>query len=177
MVFKLYFRVLVSGLSKRPGVRMLTLLIPAPTPDCRRLQLCCLSLIPSQSFLLPPLQLCRGQEAGLHRIHCLFLNFTGMDSFYICGHTKEQCSCIGIQASEHQSHIDYNCFVIRYRSKYFWRGSTVFTPPVTRGLAKRRCPAQVAMALAFTVANSSGAAFLRETRILHFTNRTVAVGV
>lgn len=31
MVFKLYFRVLVSGLSKRPGVRMLTLLIPAPT--------------------------------------------------------------------------------------------------------------------------------------------------
>ena len=59
MVFKLYFRVLVSGLSKRPGVRMLTLLIPAPTPDCRRLQLCCLSLIPSQNFLLPPLQLCR----------------------------------------------------------------------------------------------------------------------
>lgn len=59
-----------------------------PHPDCRRLQLCCLSLIPSQNFLLPPLQLCRGQEAGLHRIHCLFLNFTGTDSFYICGHTK-----------------------------------------------------------------------------------------
>jgi hypothetical protein len=33
------------------------------------------------------------------------------------------------------------------------------------------------MAVVFTVANSSGVAFLRETGMLHFTNRTVAEGV
>ena len=106
MLFKIYFRVLISGLSKRPGVRMLILLISDPTPVCCRLQLYCLSLIPSQKFLLPPLQLYRGQEAGLHRMHCLFLNFAGMDSFYICGYTKEDSSYKGIQATEHQSRID-----------------------------------------------------------------------
>lgn len=110
-------RVLVSGLSKRPGVRMLTLLIPAPTPDCRRLQLCCLSLIPSEFPSSLPFCSC----AGVRRL--VYTGFTVCSLILLVRivftfvATPNRTAAVGIQATEHQSHIDQNCFIMLYRSK------------------------------------------------------------
>lgn len=101
--FKIYFRVLVSDLPGRPGMRMLTPL--APPMMCRGtpvspadfwecgLRLCQLftDFFTHVPCLLPTVA--QGWEADLSFsfTNCHFLYFSDLDSSYICGHAKEEC--------------------------------------------------------------------------------------